>query len=465
MGLSRRAVGRETHPAVPEAALWEKGDAMKRRRLAWVVLVAAAVLAAGVRAAGEEPAPPKYRVIVVPGSPPDPDAPPAAPPPPRAPGTPPPIPPRSGAASEQPSPPPDPSPPAVAAPPGTASADKTVILPMPSSAPMAYGSPVEFAEKAFPILGGGVVEADPGVRSAQPLPCNTCRGQGVVLKKDSLFVPNIGMREPMAKEWTETCTQCGGFRDMYDPRYAARVLGMIGQVARLAPGAGPNSLRPLAAERLRDVLSVRDRTFITYACEAFRESEVGAAPGPRPSNLIITRIGIRLKAAKQVTFTMDVADLVAPVWRNARTQPPTGQAVLVVGTAGHAQVSGEWTVMRLEGELPRLAQPQLSWTVAPAEIRPDQDGRPGSGPLPTAPKTPVPRETAPAILLCERSPACSVPEGRVVVGGLLVGRWAPPDARTPPCPVILAVVAAQARPEPGSPLPPRRPGPPAPGVP
>ncbi|MBE3099650.1 MAG: hypothetical protein IMZ44_21245 [Planctomycetes bacterium] len=391
---------------------------MKPRRLASVCVLAAMSLAAAGRAGTEDPAP-------------------AIPPPASAPGP---------AARPAQSPSPSLAPAAPAGPPAPA---RTVLLALPSAAPTAYGGKVEFSEKAFPLLANDSdAEAYAAIRAALPLPCRICRAQGKVLKQDSLFVQNMGMKEPLVKRWEEVCAECGGFGNAYDSRYAARILTMVGLVARAAPGAGPDALRRPAAECLKGILSVRTNTFTTYLCERFRESKFGPPlPGSdRNGPTIVRTVGLRLNPDKQVTFTMDVPALVAPIWRGARALAAAGQTVLVVGTAREPQASGEWVVMRLEGELPGLPQPQLAWTAAASQPRPGSAGpsRPAAQALPPALTAGSAPETAPAILLCGRHPACTVPEGRVVVGGLLVGRWTPPGGGSRPCPVILAVLATQA---------------------
>jgi hypothetical protein len=87
--------------------------------------------------------------------------------------------------------------------------------------------------------------------------------------------------------------------------------------------------------------------------------------------------------------------MIAPVWARVGPQTPVGQAVLILGTTSGKTEAGGWVWMRMNPS--------------------------GKGPD--------------AILLCGTPQSNIVPAGKVVFGGLMVGRWIPDSMAPPPAPL------------------------------
>jgi hypothetical protein len=124
--------------------------------------------------------------------------------------------------------------------------------------------------------------------------------------------------------------------------------------------------------------------------------------------------------------------LIAPLWVAAKEQAPAGQTVLLVGTTDQASEAGGWTRLTMRVDPPVRQPPRLI-------------SAPIGGPVPE-PKSAVqtaPPEPSLVILVGGKDPSCPLPQGRVAVGGLLVGRWTAPGA--PAAPVVFAVVAVGAK--------------------
>ncbi|MBE3097476.1 MAG: hypothetical protein IMZ44_10155 [Planctomycetes bacterium] len=121
----------------------------------------------------------------------------------------------------------------------------------------------------------------------------------------------------------------------------------------------------------------RDKTLITFRC--------------KPDS---TMTGVTLEQDQQKPFHVEVASVIEPLWARVGPQSPAGQAVIIIGTTTAKIEVDIWMWMRMKPT--------------------------GKGPE--------------AIILCGMTQKNIVPEGRIVLGGLMVGRWTPEGSGAPPAP-------------------------------
>ncbi|MCX5654212.1 MAG: hypothetical protein NTY65_06145 [Planctomycetota bacterium] len=294
-----------------------------------------------------------------------------------------------------------------------------------------FGGKVEFAEKAFPIVvESKEVAVQSAIRAVKPLVCATCKGTGKVGKR-VLITPAAGVvGSPVLQTWEEDCRGCGGFKDVLDPRIGQRMLEVIDRLSHAARDDKFDELRKAAEGCLARASEVRDKSITTFICKPIIKTETHTEPsasGEYHTRTVRTLTGATRQPDQQKSFHMEVAPLVEPLWARVGPQAPVGQAVLVIGTMSEKAEAGGWVWMR---------------------IKPS-----GKGPE--------------AIILCGTAQANVAVEGKIVLGGLMVGRWIPDGsaaaaptsaagAKGPPppmagplqqgtLPVLLAVVTAEGK--------------------
>ncbi|MCX5682619.1 MAG: hypothetical protein NT049_02915 [Planctomycetota bacterium] len=296
-----------------------------------------------------------------------------------------------------------------------------------------FGGKVEFAEKAFPIVAEAKdVGVQNAIRATKLLPCQVCKGTGKVNKRE-LIKPGPAVRgTAIWQTWEEDCQACGGFKDVYDPRFGQRLLEVVDRLGHVLRDAKFDELRKEAEGRLVEAVDVRDKTITTLRCKPTIRTEQRMETdsyGNISTHTIQTLTGATTEPDQQKPFHVDVAPLVEPLWMRVGPQAPIGQAVIIIGTTSDKTEAAGWVWMRLK-------------------------------PLGKGPE---------AILLCGTLQANVAPAGKVVFGGLMVGRWIPEGgaeapqpvapvagAKGPPpstvgllpkgtLPVILAVVAAEGK--------------------
>jgi hypothetical protein len=243
------------------------------------------------------------------------------------------------------------------------------------------GGKVEFAEKAFPIVAefkDAAVQS--AIRNAKPLPCPSCRGAGKISKRAIVTPPGGVNGRPTAFTWEEECPACGGYKDVYDPRIGQRLLEVIGRLGHVARDEKFEELRKSAEGCLALTLEVRDKKLAILHCKPVIQSEDTGY-----GDTISTMTGVTTEPDHEQPFHVEAAPLVEPFWTRVGHTPAAGQAVLIIGTASEKTEAGGWVWMRM---------------------------KPAKGPE--------------AILLCGKTESpVVVPDGRVVLGGLMVGHWTP----------------------------------------
>jgi hypothetical protein len=310
-----------------------------------------------------------------------------------------------------------------------------VILSLLPPMPGVFGGKVEFTDKAFPILAEcKEIAVQSAIRGTKPLPCRTCGGAGKVNKRE-LVKPALGvMGKAVLQTWEEECSDCGGYKDVYDTRIGQRLLEVIDRMGHVARDEKFDELRRSAEECLAVANEVRDKMLTTFRCRPVIRSEIhtdtNSATGHISTSTVRTLTGVAMEQGQQKPFHVEVAPMIDPLWTRVGPQSPTGQAVIIIGTTSGKTEAAGWMWMRMK----------------PA----------GKGPE--------------AIILCGTTQKNVVPEGKVVLGGLMIGRWipegsaaatppapaGPPVARTPiptasgplppgSLPVILAVVAVEGK--------------------
>jgi len=349
--------------------------------------------------------------------------------------------PSAAAAEPAPSPPakaaPGPAPaataPAQPAPAATAEAEKpkaeTVISPLLPDVSGVFDGKAVFSKEAFPILGDRkAVDLQGALGRTRPIICRSCHGTGKVSRRKSYSPPSAGFMtaQTFTKEWEDTCETCGGYGDIIEPKFGQQLMMLLDVFCHLKPDDAA-AARARIEERLRPALGVRDKTWQNQECVPIVTLQtVPYGANPRTERIVT---GLDLKPGPEKKFHLDVPAMIAPVWAAMRDRPPTGQAVVLVGTAADkGEIGGRtWVKLLVEGS---------------AEAR---EG--GTS----------------AIGMFDAALAATLAEGRVVVGGLMVGRWyrmvdpstlpvapgatpVPPGSPMvmvgPPVPVILASVVA-----------------------
>jgi hypothetical protein len=314
-------------------------------------------------------------------------------------------PPPAAVVPQPPSAPPAATAPAAAPPAQPAAApaapDKGPAVILSSLPPMSdvFGGKVEFAEKAFPIVAEcKEIAVQSAVRGAKLLPCRTCNGTGKVGKSALIKPPPGVLGNPVSQSWEEDCQACGSFKDVYDPRFGQRLLEVIDRLGHVPRDGNFDELRKAAEGCLVAAVDVRDKTITTLLCKPTirteQRQEYDAMSGGYHTHTIRTLTGATTEPGPQKVFHLEVAPMVETLWTRVGPQAPIGQAVIIIGTASGKTEAAGWVWMRMKPS--------------------------GKGPE--------------AIILCGTPQKNVVPEGKVVFGGLMVGRWIPEGA-APPAPV------------------------------
>ncbi|MBE3099089.1 MAG: hypothetical protein IMZ44_18395 [Planctomycetes bacterium] len=331
-------------------------------------------------------------------------------------------------------------PPAAAAPPAAPAApvvkppatgkEPVVILAAPPPMTDVMGGKIDFAEKAFPI----VVEASAsGVQNAlrvtKTAPCQACRGLGRVGKSGTCKPPAGTYGRSVTKTWEEDCPACGGYKDTYDQRFGQHLVDLVDRLAHAPRDEAFAGLHKSVADCLAQVLVVREKTLISFRVKPIVETKIrigGGMLGGVEAKPVHTLTGADVEKDQERPFRFEAAPMVEPIWLRLGRLPPGGQAAVVIGKAGERAEASGWVCIRLE-----------------------------------------PAKGSAAIIICPSQEAGALPGGRMVLGGLMIGRWSPggsaatpagaPAATTPPAkagapafgplppgslPVVLAIVAS-----------------------
>jgi len=320
-----------------------------------------------------------------------------------------------------------------------------VILALPKPMTGVFSGKVEFAASAFPIVSNQTAsDVQTAIQAARRIPCRICRGTGVIAKEQSDTVNVVGPNKPVNLKWNDVCSNCAGFKDLYDAAYPQRLAGLVRALGHAPPGDQNANWRAGGASCLMEVFQIRQSRYVTHKGERFVQQGSSFVSG----NNMYKQMTVGLKAVPEhdVAFSMDVSALVTPIWQAVRYQPPTGQPVLIVGATREPLTRDKWTFTKIDGELAGRSQPEITTVDAHGELVPS-----GSAGVPRRALRPAYSGlTTPAILL-SGTDSPPVPAGRVVVGGLMVGKWkadaasgaaagfrsAPPDG----VPVILVVMS------------------------
>ncbi|MCX5673520.1 MAG: hypothetical protein NTX87_00790, partial [Planctomycetota bacterium] len=270
-----------------------------------------------------------------------------------------------------------------------------------------------FAENAFPI----VVEASAsGVQNAlrvtKTVPCQACRGSGKVAKSGTCKPPAGAYGRAITKTWEEDCPACGGYKDTYDQRFGQHLVDLADRLAHAPRDDAFAGLRKSVQDCLAQVLVVREKTLISFRCKPIMETKIrigGGMLGGVDAKPVHTLTGADVEKDQERPFRFEVAPLVEPIWLRVGRLPPGGQAAVVIGKAGERAEAAGWVCMRLE---------------------------PAKGPA--------------AIIICPSQEAGALPGGRMVLGGLMIGRWSPgggaaPAAGAPAAPAASTPAAPPAK--------------------
>jgi hypothetical protein len=306
---------------------------------------------------------------------------------------------------------------------------------MPAPLTAVLGGKIEFAEKAFPLVADQKeVAVQTALRKAAPAPCAACRGTGKVPRTGVCKAPPGVLGRPIAKTWEEDCPTCGGYKDVYDARFAQRLAELADALGHIPREGSFATLLKSAEDRLAAALQVREKTVTTSRCKPVisetQRMKTSSVTGQEYLDTTRTMTGVDLVPGPSIPYRLDVPAMVAPLWARTGMSAPTAQGVFLIGTLGdRAEVAG-WIVVRLE-----------------------------------------PAKGAAAILLFSASEGRAPSAGKVAVGGLLVGRWTPDGggSETPatPAPKTAAVPKAPGAtaPKTGLPPDPKTAGAPAPAAP
>ena len=338
-----------------------------------------------------------------------------------------------------------------------------VILSALPDAPNVAGGKIVYEKEAFPIVADKKpFEVQRQLGLARPLPCRTCRGTGKVTKKraSSVSFARLG-RKPLINTWEETCPTCRCEAQGCPPscpllakgthlsceRCCGRGTGcpILAFVPHCCPKCHARYVsyyywrtRPCQGnccgyyhnnqptcphcKICADLHSLRQAHSFAGVCDHCRTAR--SCPNLRPGHGTLFKparvpVYMELVAALAHAERGDLFDKIheaavarmkhlaeghvaphlGPVWNEARAQRPCGQPVIVIGLAGRVPgPAGSLLYSRLTGQ-----------------------GKP--------------------LAMVVSAGAHSVPDTRVVVGGLMVGRWTSDDGTTY-LPVILTIVTA-----------------------
>jgi hypothetical protein len=292
------------------------------------------------------------------------------------------LPPCEAVRAESPAPP--------AAIPAAPAKGPAVILSSLPTMPGIFGGKVEFTDKAFPILAEcKEVAVQSAIRGVKPFPCKTCGGAGKVNKRELVKPPAGASGNPIMQTWEEDCPACGTFKDVYDVRIGQRLLEVIDRMGHVPRDEKYDDLRKSVEECMAVANEVRDKTLTTFRCKPVIKSEIHS-----DSSTIRTMTGVTVEQDQQKPFHVDVASVIDPLWTRVGPQSPTGQAVIIIGATSEKTEAAGWMWMRM---------------------------KPAKGPE--------------ALILCGTPQQKStLPVGRIVLGGLMVGRWMPEGGGAPPAP-------------------------------
>ncbi|MCX5682620.1 MAG: hypothetical protein NT049_02920 [Planctomycetota bacterium] len=294
-----------------------------------------------------------------------------------------------------------PAPIAPAAPAATsAAAPKGPPVIMVALPPMSgvFGGKVEFAEKAFPIVvESTAVAVQTAIRNAKPLPCPACRGTGKVAKRETFRPPTGCSGKPITQTWEEDCPACFGCKDVFDPRFGQRLVEMVDRLAHMPRDDKFDDAARSAGASLCLATEVRSREMEVCRYEREFDSKYSARTGTES----LTFTGVKMIPEKGKSCHVEVAPIVEPLWTRVGSQPPTGQAVIIIGRTSDKTEAGGWVWMRMQ-----------------------------------------PAKGTAAIILCGTPQKNVVPEGRIVLGGLMVGRWSPEGGTAPASPASAAPAAS-----------------------
>jgi hypothetical protein len=219
------------------------------------------------------------------------------------------------------------------------------------------------------------------------------------------------MGKPVLQTWEDDCQVCGTYKDMYDPRIGQRLLVVVDRLGHVPRGEKFDELRQAASQCLEVANVVRDKTLTTFRAKPVIQTETrthASSSASGSTTTFRTLTGAKTEPDQQKQFHVEIAPQIEAIWTRVGPQPPVGQAVIIIGTTGDKAEAGGWVWMRIKPNIKDSEKPNSK----------------GPGPE--------------AIVLCGPPQANVVPEGRVVIGGLMVGRWTPeggaPAAAPPAAP-------------------------------
>ena len=290
--------------------------------------------------------------------------------------------------------------------------EPVVILAAPPPMTGVLGGKIEFAEKVFPIVVEASVSGVQNVlRIAKSVPCQACRGTGKVAKSGMCKPPAGAYGRSVTKTWEEDCPACGGYKDTYDQRFGQRLIDLVDRLAHAPRDEAFAGLRKSVEECLAQALVVREKALVSFRCKPIFKSEVRVRDGTvgTDTKTVLTLIGAEMEKDQERPFHFEAAPMVESTWQRVGRLPPGGQAAVVIGKGGERADAAGWVCMRLE---------------------------PAKGPA--------------AIIICPSQEAGALPGGRMVLGGLMVGRWSPgggaaPAAGAPAAPAASTPAALPAK--------------------
>ena len=340
-----------------------------------------------------------------------------------------------------------------------------IILSALPDASNVAGGKVVYEREAFPIVADKKpFEVQGQLGLARPLPCRTCRGTGKVTKKRSSSVTFARLvRKPLVNTWEETCPVCRCEAQGCPPSCSLLAKGThlscerccgrgtscatLQYVGHCCPKCHARYIsywywrtRPCQGnccgyyhnnqptcpdcKICADLRSLRQAHSFAGVCDHCRTAlscnqlRPGHGTLFKPERVpvyldLVAALAhlergdlfakIHEAAVERMKHLSEghVAPHLGPVWNEARAQRPRGQPVIVIGLAGRVPgPPGALSYSRLTGQ-----------------------GRP--------------------LAMVVSAGVYSVPDTRVVVGGLMVGRWTSDDGTTY-LPVILTIVTAVA---------------------
>jgi hypothetical protein len=254
------------------------------------------------------------------------------------------------------------------------------------------GGKVAFAKEAFPILADHREEdVQHMIRQSVPRVCPGCHGNGSVSKKESIQPSST--QAPIVKQWDEPCPECGGFKNIVTIGFAKQLTVLVDMLSHMKRGEKFADIRTAAEERLKLAFEKRDKTWQAQKCQPIRgmveERYRDIYYGGWLTRTVVGITGLQLVPADTKHYKVDIPDAVTKLWNEAKLKPAAGQAVLTLGTTSERVEVGGWVWMKMQ-----------------------TDG--GSA----------------AIILCGTPSSNTVPQGHIVLGGLLVGKWTPGTTAT-----------------------------------